>query len=194
MQLCFDAADQRLITASKDKTAKVWDARMKQEARILARDLPTGCRVVFDSTGERILLGLPDGKIRSWSIKSGQEGSPSATDTVSPTATDQDFSPDRVRVVWVDGVLVIGKRPENTSEIVSRSVYEDPLRDQRWHTEERQIAEKAKDAFATRFHQAEELTCQARIALKSNRFDEAYGYFLAAAVSKPRATAIRWPE
>jgi hypothetical protein len=68
----FDATGGRVVTASDDKTARIWDARtgepignkLQHDARVWA--------AMFDATGERVVTASSDNTARIWDARTGE--------------------------------------------------------------------------------------------------------------------------
>jgi WD40 repeat protein len=71
--VAFSPDGQRLATASRDKTAKVWDARTGQELRALKGHTDDVTSVAFSPDGQRLATTSGDGTARVWDARTGQQ-------------------------------------------------------------------------------------------------------------------------
>jgi hypothetical protein len=71
--VCFSPDGQRLATASKDSTAKVWDARTGQQVLALQGHTNTVSSVSFSPDGQRLATGSHDTTAKVWDARTGQE-------------------------------------------------------------------------------------------------------------------------
>jgi hypothetical protein len=67
----FDPNGERVVTASKDNYARLWDARTGEAIRVPMRQMEHGAAVLaaaFDPRGERIVTASDDATARIWSV------------------------------------------------------------------------------------------------------------------------------
>jgi energy-coupling factor transporter ATP-binding protein EcfA2 len=87
----------RIVSGSRDKTLKVWDAATGQETLTLTGHTAGVSSVAFSPDGTRIVSGSDDKTLKVWDAATGQEllSLPGHTDEVTSVA----FSPDGTRIV-----------------------------------------------------------------------------------------------
>jgi WD40 repeat protein len=93
----FSSDGRRVVTASDDATARVWDARIGEEIGILKGHTRGLNRAKFSADGRRVVTASDDATARLWDVASGQQVAVlrGHADKVSNAA----FSPDGERVV-----------------------------------------------------------------------------------------------
>ena len=93
----FSSDGSRVVTSSRDGTAKVWDARSGAEVLTLKGHAGGVTSASFSRDGSRIVTGSHDKTAKVWNAKTGTE-----TLTLKGhalTVTSASFSPDGARVV-----------------------------------------------------------------------------------------------
>ncbi|MGZ4413309.1 MAG: nSTAND1 domain-containing NTPase [Gaiellaceae bacterium] len=100
--VAFSPDGSRVVTASPDKTARLWDAASGEELQVLRGHTDTVWSAVFSPDGSRVVTASADGTARVWDAASGGElhvlpweGAADATGADRYAA----FSPDGSRVV-----------------------------------------------------------------------------------------------
>src|SRR5262249_45800798 len=73
LAVCFSADGTRLATASRDQTARLWDARTGQELLALQGHTGMVVSVCFSPDGTRLATGSMDRTARLWDARSGRE-------------------------------------------------------------------------------------------------------------------------
>ena len=97
----FSPDGQRIVTASQDNTARVWDA---QHGQPLTEPLKHNAEVnsaQFSPDGQRIVTGSLDNTARVWDAQTGQPLSELLKHTGGVWSAQ--FSPDGTRIVTVSG-------------------------------------------------------------------------------------------
>ena len=69
----FDPAGARVLTASNDNTARLWDAATGAELAVLRGHESEVRTAVFDRSGARVLTASEDNTARLWDAASGAE-------------------------------------------------------------------------------------------------------------------------
>ncbi|MFZ1075781.1 MAG: WD40 repeat domain-containing protein, partial [Minisyncoccia bacterium] len=69
----FDPSGRRIATASRDGTARLWDAATGVELAVLRRHEGEVVSAAFDQSGKRIATASHDGTARVWDAESGDE-------------------------------------------------------------------------------------------------------------------------
>jgi WD40 repeat protein/serine/threonine protein kinase len=64
---------RHVVTASDDKTARVWDAATGEELRVLRGHQGPVREAVFDAAGKRVATRSRDGTARLWDLETGEE-------------------------------------------------------------------------------------------------------------------------
>ena len=62
----FDAKGERVVTASDDKTARIWDARTGEPIGKTLRHDGSVYAATFDTTGDRVVTASADNTARIW--------------------------------------------------------------------------------------------------------------------------------
>jgi WD40 repeat protein len=93
----FSPDGKRIVTASYDNTARVWDAQSGQEIAKLAGHESGVTAAQFSPDGKRIVTASEDNTARVWDTQSGQEIAKLAGHESGVTAVQ--FSPDGKRIV-----------------------------------------------------------------------------------------------
>jgi WD40 repeat protein len=71
--VCFSPDGRRLATASKDRTARVWDARTGREEFALTGHTDVVYGVCFSPDGRRLASASEDGTVKVWDAQTGRE-------------------------------------------------------------------------------------------------------------------------
>jgi WD40 repeat protein/class 3 adenylate cyclase len=94
----FSPTGDRIVTASFDKTARVWNAQDGSEITVFRGHQDAVERVTFSPGGSRVVTGARDGTVRVWNARSGEQilvlRQPGNVRTVK-------FSPDGIRLLTV---------------------------------------------------------------------------------------------
>ncbi len=103
----FSPDGDRIVTASSDNTAKVWDAQTGQEILTLAGHAGSVSSAAFSPDGTRIVTASADNTAKVWDATDGQEILTLAghSDSVRSAA----FSP--------DGTLIVTASSDNTAKV-----------------------------------------------------------------------------
>jgi hypothetical protein len=123
----FSADGTRIVTASRDNTAKVWDARTGAETLTLKGHTKWVDAASFSADGTRIVTGSSDGTAKVWDAKTGAEtltlkGHPEGVYAVS-------FSADGTRIITgsSDGTAMVwDARPFRDSRPPDREIAPPP--------------------------------------------------------------------
>ena len=91
----FSPDGSRVVTASLDRTAKVWDAKSGAEVLTLKGHTDSVRSASFSPDGSRVVTASRDGTAKVWDAKSGAELSHSRGTPV--TSDSASFSPDGAR-------------------------------------------------------------------------------------------------
>ena len=97
----FSSDGMRVVTASKDRTARIWDARTGQTLAVLRGHRGPVTFAVFSRDGSRVLTASEDGRGGLWSMRTGKRIAFLPRDPAS--VTNAVFSRDGRRVVTTDG-------------------------------------------------------------------------------------------
>lgn len=95
--VAFSRDNRLLVTASEDKTAKVWDLATGRNLFTLTGHKDVVARAVFSPDGQRIATASWDGTARIWDAASGRELLPLSGHTLRVSFVA--FSPDGERIV-----------------------------------------------------------------------------------------------
>jgi WD40 repeat protein len=68
----FDAKGERVVTASRDKTARIWDARSGEPIGKPLQHNGVVLTATFDAKGERVVTASQDKTARIWDARSGE--------------------------------------------------------------------------------------------------------------------------
>jgi WD40 repeat protein len=99
--VAYSADGERLLTASYDGTARVWDVSGANDPVVLAGHTDLLDTASFSADGTRVVTGSYDGSARVWD---SQTGSHVATlDGAGGAVYDAAFTPDGARVITADG-------------------------------------------------------------------------------------------
>lgn len=71
LSAAYDAKGERIVTASRDNTARIWDARTAQETRAPLRHGAPVAAAAFAPDGKRVATVALDGFVRLWDVKAG---------------------------------------------------------------------------------------------------------------------------
>lgn len=98
---------KRIVTASGDKTARVWDAASGELLKTLAGHTERVSSAVYSAEGTQILTASADKTARIWDARTGKtvltiEGGEEAVDSA-------DFSPDGTRVITVSSGKAVAR-------------------------------------------------------------------------------------
>jgi WD40 repeat protein len=93
----FSPDGRRIVTASADKTARVWDSKSGEQLRVLSGHVDRVSSAAFSPDGQRIVTASYDKTVRVWDAVSGQQLGVlrGHTDRVMSAS----FSPDGRRIV-----------------------------------------------------------------------------------------------
>jgi WD40 repeat protein len=91
----FSHDGSRIVTASDDKTARIWDAATAREIAVLRGHLSSVRLAAFSPDGSRILTASSDMTARIWDTASARE----IADVSGPFQNSPAFSPDGSRIV-----------------------------------------------------------------------------------------------
>jgi WD40 repeat protein len=69
----FSSDGRRIVTASSDRTARIWDAASGREIRVLSGHDDGVTSASFSSDGNRIVTASDDQTVRIWDVASGGE-------------------------------------------------------------------------------------------------------------------------
>ena len=89
----------RVVTASEDKTARIWDAKTGKPLFELPRHLGEVYSAAFSPDGTRIVTASADGTARIWDAKTGKAVGELKAAGDGDAVSDAAFSPDGARVV-----------------------------------------------------------------------------------------------
>ena len=70
--VAFDRDGNRLVTASADKTARIWDLKGKELQKLVGHDLMV-YHATFSPDGKQVLTGSLDRTMRLWDATTGKE-------------------------------------------------------------------------------------------------------------------------
>jgi WD40 repeat protein/tRNA A-37 threonylcarbamoyl transferase component Bud32/tetratricopeptide (TPR) repeat protein len=156
----FSPDGRRLLTGSRPRldsnrlTAYLWDAAtgLPLAPPVTWESAPwtSGDGLVFSADGERILLLNAEGKARAWDLAAASEPAGDLLERArllcghwrSPGGAMLPLEPAECRQRWTD---LRAEHPDEWSPRAAEEVLT-------WHEQEADIAEKAKDWFAARWH------------------------------------------
>jgi WD40 repeat protein/serine/threonine protein kinase len=69
----YDATGERIVSGSRDRTARLWDARTGATLRVLVGHLDAVDCVAFSTDGTRVATGTREGTVRLWDAATGKE-------------------------------------------------------------------------------------------------------------------------
>ena len=93
----FSPDGKRIVTASDDKTARVWDAATGKQTLNLAGHSARVRYATYSADGRKIATTSDDGTIKVWDARSGEETL--TIETSATRATNVSFSPDGKRIL-----------------------------------------------------------------------------------------------
>lgn len=93
----FSPDGLRVVTASRDGSARVWDARTGDPVTAPLRHEPEVCRAEFSPDGRRVVTASRDGSARVWDARTGESGG--APLRHAGEVLWAEFDPDGLRVV-----------------------------------------------------------------------------------------------
>jgi WD40 repeat protein len=70
--LVFSPSGNRLATASRDETAKLWDVETGRELLTLKGHTDIVSSIAFSPDGKRLVTGGRDGKVKIWDSQTGR--------------------------------------------------------------------------------------------------------------------------
>jgi WD40 repeat protein len=70
--VAFSPDGKRIVSASHDKTVRVWDARTGKQLLVLTGHADIVTSVAFSPDGKRIVSASRDHTVRVWDISTGQ--------------------------------------------------------------------------------------------------------------------------
>ena len=73
VDVAFGSDGRQVVTASYDKTARLWDLQTGREIRVFQGHSDTVRRVAFAPNGRRIATASFDGTVRLWDVETGRE-------------------------------------------------------------------------------------------------------------------------
>jgi Flp pilus assembly protein TadD len=185
----------RIVTASWDKTAKVWDARTGTTTLDLKGHTGVVSSVAFSLDGTRIVTGSADRTENVWDARTGQE---LKGETVRKIPRTGPISPDGRLIARVAG---------NHVELITLQPDEEELAYRRFHTQPNlwryregyESARKANDDFAARFYlsllpQPEQKVLEAEAAaewqIAAGRTEDALAHLVTVSIAKPEDTSL----
>ena len=98
----FSADGTRIVTASDDKTARIWDANTGQQVGEPLRHEAGLMRPAFSADGARIVTASDDKTARIWDAKTGQAGGANRC-AMRRQSYAASFSADGTRIVTAVG-------------------------------------------------------------------------------------------
>jgi WD40 repeat protein len=73
LSIAYDPPGRQLVTASQDRTARIWDAETGSPRAILAGHSAAVFAAVFSEDGRRVVTGSFDGTVRRWDAATGRQ-------------------------------------------------------------------------------------------------------------------------
>lgn len=98
LSVAFDPAGKRLVTASQDKTARIWDLASSTAPIVLTGHQEAVFSAAFSSDGRKVVTGSFDKTLRMWDAESGRELTANPIDAGKPVLAVTFTSDDRYLV------------------------------------------------------------------------------------------------
>ena len=73
MSAAFSGDGKRVVTASDDNTARIWDAESGKEIAVLKGHTGSVLSAAFSGDGKRVVTASDDNTARIWDAESGKE-------------------------------------------------------------------------------------------------------------------------
>ena len=107
--LQFSRDSKWLLTASRDRTARIWPVDTSGDEKVLSGHSLSLASASFDPKGERVVTGSADGTIRVWDAKTGRELA--ALHWHNEGVNQVQFSPNDNKILSAsdDGTVMLGQ-------------------------------------------------------------------------------------
>jgi len=119
--VAFSPNGQRIVTASADRTARIWDAATGQELKQLQGHTDAINAVAFSPDDRLVATGSADKTARIWNVATGRELRRLLGNTLSVTAVA--FSPDGAHIATADANSIVRVYDPATGQLIRADLF-----------------------------------------------------------------------